>query len=190
MNSASTSVNPTLQVVNRAVQRSAWPKWSAILWGAIVGLLHGYALEPITGMGWGNLVLLVGFNAAVAFLVMSAFIIGRIPTGICVMLFGLIFALPMPSMPGAKLTVVNQTEETVSVRLMRVDKPGRTISLWVNSGAVATHRTAPGDYSEGIQVEFSCAESRLIATIAQLWTNEVAVTKSGIELVAKARNEP
>jgi hypothetical protein len=151
--------------------------------------MHSYELEPITGMGWGNLVLLVSFNATVAFLVMSAFIIGRISTGICVMLFGLIFALPMPSMPGTKLTVVNQTGQTVSVRLVRADRPERTKSLSVNSGGVVTHRTAPGDYSASIQVEFSCAGSRLTATIAQLWTNQVAVTKSGLQLVAKARND-
>lgn len=161
----------------------------AALWGGLAALWNGHPLEPITGHGWPALIFTVGLNLALGFGVAWAFLSRAILLG-CGLVPLVFFTLPAHSKAGATFTVSNHTSATTAVRISRADRPGRSATLKVEAGSQATHRTAPGDYSEAISVEFAVGDSRLTATIAQLRKSQVVLKNSGLELNELRRDEP
>ena len=148
-------------------------------------------LEPITGVGWGILIWVVGFYFPLAYCAVSALMRREFVIGIIVGTLGFVLTMPpAASKPGATLTVVNQTSEAVRVRLAGADTPERSTTLNISAGKQATHRTAPGDYSENFKVEFSAGGQRLTATIGELRSKRVSVTSAGLRLVEFGKDEP
>lgn len=160
-----------------------------LLWGGSVALLERTSVEPIVGCGWPTLLALVTLNIGLGTGVAWALLSRRILLG-----FGLLplvfLILPAHSKPGANITFSNKTSTKAEVRISRADRPGRSSTLSVAAGSQATYRTAPGDYSESIKVDFSLGSSRLTASIGQLREGEVELTNSGFVLVEVRRNEP
>ncbi len=188
MSEAPASATRTSLVVSKLNRNLRWAIGAALCFGLFAGLIFHSSLEPMTGVGWGGYCFLVGIHMLMAFLIMLAvFWRGGVFMLFLVSAYG--FFVPTHSKPAAKLVVVNQTSEAVRVRLARADSPGRSTTLAVPAGGQATHRTAPGDYAETIQVEFALGEKRVTATIAQLRTNQVAVTQAGLALVALRRDQ-
>lgn len=172
------------------LDRSLWWAVGGVLgWGLLIGWWLHSDIEPITGVGWGTYCFHIGINLLLGFLVALALRWRAFGTACLLVPLVLFFGLPAPSKAAAKLLVVNQTSEAVRVRISRADSPGRSATLGVPSGGQGIHRTAPGDYAETIQVEFALGEQRVTTTIAQLRTNQVAVTQAGLELVALRRDQ-
>lgn len=190
MSEAPASAAQVSPVVTKPDRSLWWAVGAALCWGLLIGCLLSNDIEPITGVGWGTYCFHIGINLLLGFLVALAVLWRAFGTACLLVPVVFIFGLPAPSKPAAKLVVVNQTREVVRVRLARAENPGCSTTLVVPSGGQATHRTAPGDYAETIQVEFALGEQRLTASIAQLRTNQVAVTQAGLALVALRRDAP
>lgn len=189
MSEAPASAAQVSPVVTKPDRSLRWASGAALCWGLLIGFWLSSDLEPITGVGWGDYCFRIGINLLMGFLVALALLWRAFGTACLLVPVVFILGLPAHSKPAAKLVVVNQTSEAIRVRLSRADNPGRSTTLAVPSGGQATHRTAPGDYAETIQVEFALGEQRVTATIAQLRTNQVAVTQAGLELVALRRDQ-
>ena len=181
------AANPVAPKRGRSLR---WAVGAALCWALLIGLLESGNLEPITGLGWGVYCFHIGVNLLMGFLVALAFLWRAFGTACLLMPVVFFFGLPAHSKPAAKLVVVNQTAEAAHVRLARADNHVRNMTLAVPSHGQATHRTSSGDYSEQIEVVFALGEQRVTATIAQLRTNQVAVTAGGLRLVELRRGEP
>jgi hypothetical protein len=189
MSEAPASTTQTTVAVSKRNRSLRWAVGGALCMGVFAGLIFHSSLEPVTGVGLGGYCFFIGIHMLMAFLIMlAAFWRGGEFMLLLVSLY--VFCVPSPSKPAAKFVLVNEMGEEVRVRLARTDNPRRSTTLSVPPGGQAVHRTASGDYAETITVEFAVGESRMTATIGQLRTNQVAVTTSGLKLIAKVRSEP
>ncbi|MCU0782662.1 MAG: hypothetical protein MUF81_01170, partial [Verrucomicrobia bacterium] len=102
-------------------------------------------------------------------------------------LFFLLAGCPVASKAGLKLHLKNETDSLIEVRVKKTKSPNRRVDFQLLPNAERVYKTAPGDYSESIEVTIETAGREVAATIAQLRTNRVVYTSAGFELRAVAK---
>ena len=193
MNSTTTAASTAQCSRLQSVIGLSAPIAIALVWSGLITTFLSPEAEPITGSARTALVWVLGLNLVAGYGAAWAcwrrdFWAGGVLVPLALLV--LFLSVPAHSKPGAQITVSNQTSTKAQVRISRADRPGRAATLKVEAGRQATHRTAPGDYSEAVSVELAIGDSRLTASIAQLRTNQAVLTTSGIELAEIRRDKP
>ena len=158
---------------------------SAALWIILIASATYYHTEPVTGGGCNVFLGITAVNLLLMFFLGRALRRGLYGRAIsfagCLLILAI--AIPINSKGGLEISVNNQMSTTAHIQINRADATTRNARLTVLPGTVTRYRTAPGDYSEDLKVEFASGEQKLSATINQLRKRQVVLTESGIALV-------
>ena len=155
---------------------------TALAWCAFSAFWLGPYREPLIGFGASGYSKMMSFQLAVALaFVLLAHYKKRLLAGVLAAM-ALVFALPAPSKAGTLLRVENKTAAAKEVRLSRADDPQRRALLAVPVAQTVSYRTAPGDYSEGLQFVLENGARRLTTTVSELRKNKVVLSDTNIQL--------
>lgn len=85
------------------------------------------------------------------------------------------FAFPIPSMAGLNLRIENRSSIEKHLSVSRTDQPNRRVEFSLSPHADFKYRTAPGDWSSSVGLNFQSGTNNVVATIFELRRKRVVL---------------